>query len=456
MKRKRKVFALIVLKFSVLRGEENQRRGRGRRRNHKRWNNDDEVVTISNRRSSLDQYCTGKRKSDDVIIYLGQKQHSSYDATHANTLNASMASLRQNMFKISESDVIVWHEGDLSLRDANALQGETNIRFCLLTNATGWSIPNFIQVDSLPPMPWSLGYRKMIRFYAVTIWSTLKTLGYEWVMRMDDDSFILSPIPYNIFDYMRASGDLYAYRMLSAECPRTFGDFIKYFAHQIVQKFYHSNAIDTARIDLIMRKTNMDKDFVSHCIKFPRHCKSQNKRDKLRFEFSKLDLHQNPQLIPLAISRGMPYCAAIGQYGYYNNWFVTQIDWWLTEPKVKAMITEFDQSKLIFTHRSNDLIFQTAAIKLFMPPSRRSRFIDFTYQHHTTRHGAVVFGGIESGTTDPQAVARIQNYARKYGGTPRPCQVKDRFQTTQFQRIFYVVPGETSTAPFCSTDGNFI
>ena len=37
----------------------------------------------------------------------------------------------------------------------------------------------------------------------VTIWRTLRRLGYEWVMRMDDDSFFLSDVGYNIFADMR-------------------------------------------------------------------------------------------------------------------------------------------------------------------------------------------------------------------------------------------------------------
>jgi len=180
-----------------------------------------------------------------------------YDATHANTLNASMASLRRHYARVGEADVIVWHEaprrveheliprrasrsswstlrrigrdttqtsndiqltqGDLGPADADALDGATNVRFCLLTNATGWEVPKFIDVDALPPMPWSLGYRMMIRFYAVTGWRTLRRLGYEWVMRMDDDSFLLSDVPDNLFGRLRATNRKYAYRGLSAE-----------------------------------------------------------------------------------------------------------------------------------------------------------------------------------------------------------------------------------------------
>ena len=63
----------------------------------------------------------------------------------------------------------------------------------------------------------------------VTIWPTLQRLGYEYVMRMDDDSFFLSAVDYNIFEDMRRRDALYAYRGLSRECPWVFGDFVEDF-----------------------------------------------------------------------------------------------------------------------------------------------------------------------------------------------------------------------------------
>ena len=61
------------------------------------WNNSRPASwTVAN----TERLCTGSRQSKDVIVYLGQKTHSSYDATHANTLNVSLtqrrlASMRQ-------------------------------------------------------------------------------------------------------------------------------------------------------------------------------------------------------------------------------------------------------------------------------------------------------------------------------------------------------------------------
>ena len=93
------------------------------------WNNSRPASwTVAN----TERLCTGSRQSKDVIVYLGQKTHSSYDATHANTLNASMASLRKYMKRIRDTDVIVWHEGDLANEDANALDGAARAPFAPL------------------------------------------------------------------------------------------------------------------------------------------------------------------------------------------------------------------------------------------------------------------------------------------------------------------------------------
>jgi hypothetical protein len=48
-------------------------------------------------------------------------------------------------------------------------------------------------------------------------------------MRFDDDSFLLSDVPYNIFADMRKRNKLYGYRTLARECPTIFGDFVEDF-----------------------------------------------------------------------------------------------------------------------------------------------------------------------------------------------------------------------------------
>ena len=77
----------------------------------------------------------------------------------------------------------------------------------------------------------------MIRWYAVTCWDVLEALGYEWMMRFDDDSFLLSRVDYDWFAAMRREHRDYGFRALSRECDRDFGAFVDaYRASRAVRK----------------------------------------------------------------------------------------------------------------------------------------------------------------------------------------------------------------------------
>ena len=110
-------------------------------------------------------------------------------------------------------------------------------------------------------------------------------------MRMDDDSFFLSPVPYNIFEDMRRRGALYAYRTLSRECPVIFGDFVEDFVEYVSQ---------TQRRLAAMRHT------------------------------------LGPRRKQPGVSYKPWYCPGPGRLGFYNNWFVTKIRWWLEDHRVAA------------------------------------------------------------------------------------------------------------------------
>ncbi len=221
----------------------------------------------------------------------------------------------------------------------------------------------------------------------VTIWPTLQRLGYEYVMRMDDDSFFLSAVDYNVFEDMRRRDALYAYRGLSRECPWVFGDFVEDFVDYI----------------------GMPQADEAPPREAWQGCRNGNCGPP----------RPNVSRRQARVGYRPWYCSVTGKLGFYNNWFVTKIAWWLDEPRVAQFIGAFDRSNLIFTVRSNDLIFQTAAIKLFMPKERRRRYSDFSYQHHTIRNGSVLYGGVEAGWRDENAQDLLAAYASKTTGTHR-------------------------------------
>ncbi|CAB9510862.1 glycosyltransferase family 15 protein [Seminavis robusta] len=286
----------------------------------------------------------GGKVSRDAIVMLMQKKHSTYAGDHTVDIAGPLLSLQSAYKAVQAADVLLWHEGEFALSEipVDRLQG-MNVRLCNLKNAKGvWGPPPNAEVPpKSPEMPWSVGYRNMIRFYAVTIWDVLSELGYDYVMRLDDDSNFMSPIAYNLFDALRSQNAIYGFRQEAEECGSTrFGPFIDRFIkkNKIVPKY---GAIEGS------------------------YCKSQ-----------------------------------LGRYGYYNNFFISRVSWW-HEPLPSQLVHKFDESSLIYTHRDNDLIFQTAVVKLFAEPQEVLKYVDWTYAHVTVNNGEYLYGGVSFGTEDP-------------------------------------------------------
>ena len=140
-------------------------------------------------------------------------------------------------------------------------------------------------------------------------------------------------------------------------------------------------------------------------------------------------------------------------------------DRWWTSPPVAAFRAAFDDSALIFTHRNNDLIFQTAAVRLLLPRARWRRFADFSYVHHTIREGDVRWGGLETGYADAGAAATLQAYldawhaGERLEGSARvaACDVQLTAGDGDFKRVSYVPHGKTRwvwlAAPYCNKNG---
>ena len=159
------------------------------------------------------QPCSGQLAHTDAIVMLVQQKHSSYDAKHSTEASSVVDNLKSYYSAVAASDVLLWHEGDYS--SSAPEDPSVNVRLCNLKHTSGWGQPHGVSVQPVLRMwgvPFSLGYRNMIRWYSVTIWTTLFELGYRHVMRIDDDSVFLSRVPYNIFDRLRVRGAVYGYR----------------------------------------------------------------------------------------------------------------------------------------------------------------------------------------------------------------------------------------------------
>jgi alpha 1,2-mannosyltransferase len=260
-----------------------------------------------------------------------------------------------------------------------------------------FSIPDFLRKEDVPTV-WQagggsnstccLGYRHMLRFYAIQIFEILDALGYDWFFRLDDDSFIHSKIDYNLFEFMEQNGFEYGYRVDIKDgwtAARGFGETVLGYV----------KAENIIPISL-----------------------------KEHWELAPLLvlLKNRVKVILMRVFPAKKYTISpLFQYdlwGYYNNFFITKIAFWKS-PEVQSFIHYFDRIGGWYKYRWGDLIFQSAAIQVFMPKEKIFKFTDWTYEHATITDGILRCGGIYEGTLDKDSEA-VREFKKAYGTTKQP------------------------------------
>ena len=180
-------------------------------------------------------------------MYLTQANHSSYKGRNSQEqLRQSVRLLYSNYNDIQRDDVIFMHTGDIAVP-----QQESLLRLC--ANGTArfhelahqhFAVPEGLKV---PSSQWkyrrkfSTGYRHMIRLFTVGLWDIIERLGYDYVMRLDEDSYIWSPIRYNIFQLMHDQDLEYVYRLASWERGHVAGDYDGF--HRFVRTYAHEQRL---------------------------------------------------------------------------------------------------------------------------------------------------------------------------------------------------------------------
>ena len=183
-----------------------------------------------------DRHC---RKN--AIVYLAQKRHSTYDRDSYGILLESLELMYKNYLSLDDhrnnADVLIFHTADFDGKDLDAFESRFGTEFRKLitlvdiANTHYWKRPKWHESDN--PNEWyayplfSEGYRKMMHWFAIDIWNFFadhaKNTGcsYDYIMRFDEDSFLHSPIRYDIFDFMKGNGYNYGFRLCSYEMQVT-------------------------------------------------------------------------------------------------------------------------------------------------------------------------------------------------------------------------------------------
>ena len=207
----------------------------------------------------------------------------------------------------------------------------------------------------------------MIRFSALLIWEALR--GYEFVMRLDEDSFIWSRISYNIFTFMKSNNLDYGYRQVAWESGFT-GEYF----HTVIREY--------------LQQQGLRPQWLLDSCPAARASVAKYTRDT---------------------------CGDL--FGFYNNFFVTRVGFW-TSDSVSRFLRHVDDSGTIYTHRWGDLLWHSTAVQIFMPKERVHMFSDFTYEHATRavigdgtlNMTCVLYGGLSQGMADERGCDRALRF----------------------------------------------
>lgn len=263
--------------------------------------------------------------------------------------------------------VVLLHEGDY---DAHAqreiLVGVRASCRALVSfqqlDAADFEVPPHVDADkmarcvALNVVPYwrTARYRLMCRFWLVHIWKY--AAAYEYMMRLDDDSFIEEPIARDLFAWAKERDLVYASNHVSLDCALCNHGF-----KELLDGLYPAQADAVAAMfvpqELPMRAVQL------HPFR------------------SLLSLTESP--LP-AVPEKLKVWAM--KY-WYNNFFVTRVAFW-RRPEVQAAARAFDESGLIYYKRLGDAPMHTALVTLHARPEQVQRAV-FAYSKQMQR-GAFV------------------------------------------------------------------
>lgn len=138
-----------------------------------------------------------------------------------NNFRSSIGLLVKNYLNKFPCDVICFHEKDFDKNEIKLIKD--NVKINIIFEEIEFNLPNYNQeiLNQIPeyfPHPdfpecqgFSLGYRHMCRFFAGEVFKQKVLEKYEYIWRLDTDSFILEEISNSVFIKMKDNDCDYGY-----------------------------------------------------------------------------------------------------------------------------------------------------------------------------------------------------------------------------------------------------
>ena len=283
-------------------------------------------------------------------------------------LKTSLYFMFKNFNAEHKYPVIILHEGDYNqnAQDEILCGIRQSCRSCVTfrsIDSSDFTIPEHIDKKKmdmcidLKVVPYWRNdrYRMMCRWWLVNF--PKYTKGYDYVMRLDDDSIIEEPIP-DLFAWMKEKNLVYSSNILHTDCGICCYGMKDFFKKVCPTK-----------------KDHIDKLFIKQEV--------PTKAYQL-FKFrSLLSITQQPPLsveLEEKLTLEQPIM-------YYNNFFITKTAFW-ERKDVSTMIDKIDKNGSIFYFRWGDAPLQTIVAQLFANENEISQ-VKFQYSKRLQREAFV-------------------------------------------------------------------
>lgn len=142
----------------------------------------------------------------NAIVYLIRGDQKSLEK-----FDRSLALLARNFLPWNPADIFIFHENNVTDEHIRQHCHGLRVTFALVDFSNR---PSALTDDPQAMNLGGLGYRHMCHFWANDVFLRAELSEYDYLMRLDDDSYILSPIGYNVFAEMKDRGARYAYRVI--------------------------------------------------------------------------------------------------------------------------------------------------------------------------------------------------------------------------------------------------
>ena len=298
-------------------------------------------------------------------------------------LKTSLYFLFKNFNAKYKYPVIILHEGDYT-EDAKSeilagVRGECrNLVSFKEIDKEDFTIPPHIDTDKMNeiidlhivPYWRNQKYRSMCSFWLKNFYKY--TEGYEYVMRIDDDSIIEEPIKYDLFELMRDKDYTYLSNIIHLDCSLcNYGMkefFIKY--NEAAAAVAEAAATQEQEAFPVIKASleKINELFMGHTLK----------SDNGYFEnFKKLykSLNNNEEYVGDTVELSMPFM-------YYNNFNIISVDTW-NKPEIQDIVKKIDEQGYIYYCRWGDAPLQTIILSLY--DSSRITKVNFKYSKRLQR-----------------------------------------------------------------------